>query len=188
MPLTYGNFSTSSGYCEGQALFTASPVTLNTPGQYIEFYYTFTATTTLFNGNANDNEQVSLGLYNSGGVGPTNGTGLWNSGLSSATTADIGCTKGWIGYNGQIAYTKSTSLQSSAIGTRPAQTGANNLNQGLCPVSGYSSGVNLGQISGVQSQPALTVGNQYTLDLKIVYVNSTTLSITKLTTLRWRRY
>ena len=177
--MTFGNFSTTSGYCEGQALFTASPITLNTPGQYIEFYYTFTDTTTLFNGNANDNEQVSLGLYNSGGSGPTNGTALWNGGLSSSLTAgDVGCTKGWIGYNGMIAYTKTTSLQSSSINTRPAQTGANNLNQGLCPVSGYSSGVNLGQIGGVQGQPALTVGNQYTLDLKIVYINATTLAIT----------
>jgi len=176
--MTFGNFSTGSGYCEGQALFTASPVTLNTPGQYIEFYYTFTATTTLFNGNANDNEQVSLGLYNSGGVGPTNGTALWGGNLSSGlTTADIGCTKGWQGYNGQIAYSKATA-QSSAIGTRPAQTIANNDNQGLCPVSGYASGVNIGQISGVVGQPALAVGSQYTLDLKIVYVNATTLAIT----------
>ena len=177
--MTFGNFSTSSGYCEGQALFTASPITLSAAGQYIEVYYTFTATTTLFNGNANDNEQVSIGLYNSGGIGPTNGTALWNSGLSSSlTTGDVGCTKGWLGYCGMIAYTKSATLQSSAISSRPAQTGANNLNQGLCPVSGYSGGVNLSQISGVQGQPALTVGNQYTLDLKIVYVNSTTLLIT----------
>jgi len=177
--MTFGNFSTSSGYCEGQALFTASPVTLNTAGQYIEFYYTFTATTTLFSGNANDNEQVSLGLYNSGGSGPTNGTALWNSGLASGSTAgDIGCVKGWQGYCGMIAYTKSATLQPSAIYTRPAQTGANNLNQGLCPVSGYSSAVNLVQLTGVQGQPALTVGNQYTLDLKIYYVNSTTLAIT----------
>src|ERR1700722_5722789 len=36
--MTYGNFSTSSGYCEGQALFTTTPITLNTTGQYIEIY------------------------------------------------------------------------------------------------------------------------------------------------------
>lgn len=176
--MSYGNFSTSSGYCEGQALFTASPVTLNTPGQYLELYYTFTDTVTLFNGNANDNEQVSLGLYNSGGVGPTNGTGLWNSGLSSSlTAADVGCTKGWIGYCGEIAYSKANA-EPSDIATRPAQTGANNDNQGLCPVSGYSSGVNIAQLNGVLGQPLLTVGNQYTLDLKIYYVNATTLAIT----------
>jgi len=177
--MTFGNFSTSSGYCEGQALFTSSPVTLNTPGQYIEFYYTFTDTTTLFNGNANDNEQVSIGLYNSAGIAPTNGTALWNGGLvSSSTAGDIGCAKGWVGYCGMFAYTKSATLQPSAIYTRPAQTGANNLNQGLCPVSGYSGNVNLGQISGVQGQPALTVGNQYTVDFRIYYVNATTVAVT----------
>jgi len=177
--MTFGNFSTSSGYCEAQALFTNSPITLSSAGQYIEVFYTFTDTTTLFNGNANDNEQVSIGLYNSGGSGPTNGTALWNSGLlSSLTSGDVGCTKGWLGYCGMIAYTKSAALQASAMYTRPAQTAANNLNQGLCPVSGYASGVNLSQLAGVQGQPALTVGNQYTLDLKIVYVNATTLLIT----------
>ena len=177
--MTFGNFSTSSGFCEGQALFTSSPVTLNTPGQYIEFYYTFTDTTTVFNGNANDNEQVSIGLYNSGGSAPTNGTALWNSGLASGlTSGDVGCAKGWVGYCGMLAYTKSTTLQPSVIYTRPAQAGANNLNQGLCPVSGYSSGVNLGQMSGVQGQPALTVGSKYTVDFRIYYVNSTTVGIT----------
>ncbi len=176
--MTFGNFSTSSGYCEGQALFTASPITLNSPGEYLEFYYTFTDTTTLFSGNANDNEQVSLGLYNSGGSPPTNGTALWSSGLSSSlSTADIGCAKGWLGYCAEIAYSKANS-EPSAIYTRPAQTAANNDNQGLCPVSGYSSAVNLGQLSSVIRQPALTVGNQYTLDLKIYYINSTTLAIT----------
>lgn len=177
--LNITGFSTSSGYGEAQALFTNAPVALTSPGQYIEVYYVFTDTTTLFNGNANDNEQVSIGLYNSGGSAPTNGTFLWNGGLSAnSNQVATGSCKGWVGYNGMIAYTKSATLQPSTINTRPAQTGANNLNQGLCPVSGYSGGVNLGQMSGVQGQPALTVGNQYTLDLKITYVNATTISIT----------
>ena len=117
--LTFGNFSTSSGYCEAQALFTATPITLTAPGQYIEVYYTFTDTTTLFNGNANDNEQISVGLYNSGGSGPTNGTLLWNSGLSSGQiTAVNGGVKGWVDCSTMIAYTKSTTLQASAIYTQ----------------------------------------------------------------------
>ena len=179
--LTFGNFSTSSGYCEGQALFTASPITLSSAGQYIEVYYTFTATTTLFNGNAGDNEQISIGLYNSGNSAPTNGTLLWNSGLaSSAITATNGGTKGWVGYCGMIAYTKSAAAQASALYTRPAQTGTNNLNQGLCPVSGYSGGSNLKQISGITNgQPQLTVGSKYTLALKLTYVSPTSIEVTE---------
>lgn len=179
--LTFGNFSTSSGYCEGQALFTATPVTLSAAGQYIEVYYTFTDTTTLFNGNASDNEQISIGLYNSGNSAPTNGIMLWNSGLaSSVITATNGGAKGWVGYCGMIAYTKTTAAQASAIYTRPAQTGTNNLNQGLCPVSGYSGATNLKQISGITNgQPQLTVGNQYTLALKLTYVSPTSIELTE---------
>jgi hypothetical protein len=172
--MTYGNFSTSSGYCEGQALFTGSPITLNTPGQYIEIYYVFTDTTTLFNGNGGANEEVNIGLYNSGGVAPTNGTSLWNSGLSSGSTAgDVGCTKGWVGYTSEFSYNNN----SSAMASRAAQTAANNLNQGL----GYNSGAttaNLTTMGAVAAEPVLTVGNQYTMDLKIMYINATTMAIT----------
>ncbi len=172
--MTFGNFNTGSGYCEGQALFTNSPVTLTAPGQYIEVYYVFTDTTTLFNGNAGANEQINIGLYNSGASGPTNGTALWTGTLGTGSaTAAIGCTKGWVGYNGMIAY----NAFASSIYTRAAQAAANNSNQGL----GASSSATLGGfITGpsLASQPALTVGNQYTLDLKIYYVSATSLLIT----------
>ena len=172
--MTFGGLSTGSGYCEGQALFTNSPVTLTAPGQYIEVYYVFTDTTTLFNGNASANEEINIGLYNSGSSGPTNGTALWTGNLSSgSTTADIGCTKGWVGYNGMIAY----NAYASTIYNRAAQSAANNSNQGLGAASGATLG---GFVTGpsLASQPALTVGSQYTLDLKIYYVSTTSLLIT----------
>ena len=78
--LTLSTPATSSGYTEAQALFTATPITLNAAGQYIEIYYTFTNTANTFNGTAKDNSQINLGLYNSGGSGPTNGTFLWKIG------------------------------------------------------------------------------------------------------------
>lgn len=177
--MTYGNFSTSSGYCEGQALFTNSPVQLTTPGQYIEVYYVFTATTTLFNGAGGANEQINIGLYNSGGSPPTNGTSLWNSGLSSSlTSGDVGCTKGWLGYDGMVAYSTNVgTAYTSEIYTRAAQSAANNLNQGLGEVSGATlTGIIGGP--GALSSPTLTVGNQYTLDLKIYYASPTSLLIT----------
>jgi hypothetical protein len=172
--MTYGNFSSTSAYCEGQALFTTTPITLTTAGQYIEIYFVFTDNTTLFNGTAGANEQVNVGLYNSGGVAPTNGANLWSSGLGTGSTSgDVGCTKGWVGYNAAFAYNNA----SSAIASRAAQTTANNSNQGL-GVNSSASLVNIVTFASPASEPLLTVGNQYTVDLKIMYVNSTTLAIT----------
>ncbi len=172
--MTFGNFSTTSGYCEGQALFAPSPVAITSPGQYIEIYYVFTDTSTLFNGNAGVNEQINIGLYNSGGVAPTNGANLWSSGLGTGSTSgDVGCTKNWVGYNGAFAYSNSP----SAIVSRAAQVAANNSNQGL----GYNSSattVNLTTLAALQNGPLLTVGNQYTMDLKIYYISSSTIAIT----------
>lgn len=172
--MTYGNFSSTSAYCEGQALFTTTPITLTTAGQYIEIYFVFTDNTTLFNGTAGANEQVNVGLYNSGGVAPTNGANLWSSGLGTGVTSgDVGCTKGWVGYNAAFAYNNA----SSAIASRAAQTAANNSNQGL-GVNSSASLSTLVSFASPASLPLLTVGNQYTVDLKIMYVNSTTLALT----------
>jgi pectin methylesterase-like acyl-CoA thioesterase len=178
--LTLGPLSTSSGYAEAQALFTTTPITLSAAGQYIEVYYTITDNANTFNGYAANNAELNVGLYYSGGSPPTNGTALWSSGLSSGlTTAVNGGAKGWVGYSAMIAYS-STSAQTSDFATRPAQTGANNLNQALGVNSGYANpaGTQIKTLSGVVGQPTLTTGNQYTLDLNIAYVNSTTLAIT----------
>ncbi|HTV41908.1 MAG TPA: pectinesterase family protein [Candidatus Sulfotelmatobacter sp.] len=178
--LTLSTASTSSGYTEAQALFTTAPVTLNTPGQYIEIEVTFTDTTNVFNGFANNNEQLNLGLFNSGGgSAPTNGTALWNSGLSSSLSSNTnGACKGWVGYSGAFAYSSNATLQASAIASRPAQSGVNNLNQGIGYNSGYAGSANLVTLNGVTAQPRLATGSQYTSDLKIYYISSTTLGIT----------
>jgi len=170
--------ATSSGYVEAQALFTNSPITLNAAGQYIEVYYTFVDRTNICNGLCGNNFQVGIGLFNSGGSAPTNGTVLWNGGFNSnSNQVPTGACQNWVGYNAQFAFS-SNSVQSSAIGSRPAQTGANNLNQGLGYNSGYASGANVTTMAGVVGQPLLTVGSQYTMDLRISYVNATTLAIT----------
>jgi Pectinesterase/Immunoglobulin I-set domain/Bacterial Ig-like domain len=177
--MTIGGFSTTSGYCEAQALFTNTPIALTSAGQYIEAYYVFTDTNDVFNGNCTNNAQLSIGLYNSGGSAPTNGTFLWNGGLSAnSNQVPTGAAAAWLGYCGEIAYSKAVSTWASAVYTRSNQTAANNLNQGLCPSSGNSGGINLGQTAGVLGQPTLTANSQYTVDLKIYYVNSTTLAVT----------
>lgn len=62
--LAIGQVASGSGYAEGQALFTATPVTLSAAGQYIEIYYTFTDTNNLFNGSANNTEEIFLDCGN----------------------------------------------------------------------------------------------------------------------------
>ena len=178
--LTLSTASTSSGYTEAQALFTTTPATLNTPGQYIEIEVTFTDTTNVFNGFANNNEELNLGLFNSGGgSGPTNGTALWSSGLSSSLSGNTngGC-KGWVGYSGAFSYSSNATLQASDIASRPVQTGVNNLVQGIGYNSGYSGSANVVTLNGVAAEPRLATGSQYTSDLRIYYISSTALGIT----------
>jgi hypothetical protein len=179
--LTLATSATTSGYTEAQALFTTTPITLNSAGQYIELYCTFTGTNNVFNGAAGNNTQITLGLFNSGGGNaPTNGTALWNGGLvTSATTATNGACKDWLGYNGMFPYSAS-SAYNSYIESRPAQTQANNSCQALgdSAGSGYDSGATVASMTGVVGQPQLTNGDQYTMDIRITYVNSTTLAVT----------
>ena len=176
--------STSSGYAEAQAQFTTTaPITLNTAGAYIQLYYTFTDSPTMFSGNAGAQEQLIIGLYNSGGSGPTNGT-LLNNGLTTAVTAVNGGTKNWLGYSATFSYNtnnSSANVYASSINTRVAQTGADNRNQGLGNSAGYAlptAGAQIVSYAGVSNAPVLTIGNYYTVALKITYVNSTTLAIT----------
>ena len=64
--------ATGSGFVEAQALFTASPVSLVTVGDYINLIYTFTNSTgSLLAGGTSS--YLYNGLYNSGGQPPVAG-------------------------------------------------------------------------------------------------------------------
>src|SRR5512146_2741144 len=67
--LRYGIASSSSGTIEVQALFTSSPVSLVTAGDFVQVVITFTNNTGLFTANM----QMGVGLYNSGQVMPIAG-------------------------------------------------------------------------------------------------------------------
>jgi pectin methylesterase-like acyl-CoA thioesterase len=184
--LTLSTTATSSGLTEAQAVFTTTPITLSAAGQYIEIYYTFTDTSTVFNGNGANNESLYLGLYYSGGSGPTNGTLLWNGGLTSSTTspypdAATGGAQDWLGYSGEIAYSLS-STETSAVAPRPAQTLADNEDQELLYVSSSGSGYanslgNIATLGGTDGQPTLTAGNVYTIALQLTYVSATSIGV-----------
>jgi hypothetical protein len=175
---TLAQSASSSGYTEAQALFTAAPVSLATAGDYIKLYYTFTDTANVFNGNSGNGFSIGVGLFNSGGSAPTNGTLLWNTtgvnGLASTGTSAVnGGTKNWLGYNANVAYSASSG-QGSTILTRGAQSGADNRNQGIGDGSGYSGNSTIKSLSGVVGQPTLTIGNIYTLAFTITYLGGVT--------------
>jgi hypothetical protein len=154
--------STSSGFVEAQALFTATPVQL-LPGTYIEFTGTFTAASVLVHAS----DTLGVGLFNSGGTAPI--AGLLASGLSSSiTTQAAGGAKGWLGYDGYIAFTAGT----SKLSTRAAQTSTNNTNQDVIVGSqsssaGYSTPAGVSIAQSTTAVAALTNGAVYTLDYKL---------------------
>jgi hypothetical protein len=90
--LNVGLPATSSGFLEVQALFTSTPVTLATTGDYIDFTMTFTNTASVLNSGLTG-DQFWIGLYNSGGSAPL--TGLQNS-LGASNVA--GGTQNWEGF------------------------------------------------------------------------------------------
>jgi autotransporter-associated beta strand protein len=164
----FGMLATSSAYVEGQAIFTAHPVTLAVPGDSVDIQSIFTATTNLFTGGPSDT--MALGLFNSGGSVPY--TNLYNNGfVSTTTTAASGGVQNWVGYRGDLAYGGSTAgagvTATSITYSRPAQNQGNNLNQVLIQTGsgGSLNGVNLGQ--NANTITPLTIGNQYTLDFRI---------------------
>ncbi len=177
--LALGMLATSSAYIEGQAIFTAHPVTLAIPGDTIEVQSIFTATTNLFTGVASDT--MTLGLFNSGGSVPY--TNLFNNGfVSTTTTAALGGVQNWLGYRSDLAYGGSTAgagiSANSSTFSRPAQNQGNNLNQVLIQTGsgGSLNGVNLGQ--NANTIAPLTIGSQYTLDFKIALQTNGSLAIT----------
>jgi len=87
---------------EAQALFPISPY-VNAAGQYIEVYYTFVDRTNICNDFVAIIFKWGIGLFNSGGSAPTNGT---SSGMVASIPIRIksqprAC-QNWVGYNGPV--------------------------------------------------------------------------------------
>jgi hypothetical protein len=177
--LSIGMASTSSGFVEAQALFSATPVTLATVGDYIEFTLTFTNTTQISGG---VNSFLYIGLYNSGGSAPLPGV-LTNSALTTASGSPYatGGVQLWQGYVAKPAY----STANGNIVTRPMQNGpgTTSANQDLVAnnVGGGAynnpTGVNLGN---TLSSLTLTAGAPYTVQLRLTLSGVNSLDITNL--------
>lgn len=154
--------TTGSSIVEGAARFSATPLSLATPGNYLRL------TATLSGKNL---RYLAFGFYNSGGSNPFP---LWGNpaadiiGTGGTNTAAVGLgTQGWIGYRASLQ----ASSSSSDIGTRPAQTLATN-NRGnalLMPpgstgaAHGDPAGVAIGTVPGFPGSVTLADNTTYTL-------------------------
>jgi hypothetical protein len=178
--LTAGNLSfglsaaTTSGFVEGAAVFTSTPVAPATVGDYVDLTYTFTDTQNVLAGGTSS--AIYTGLYNSGGSMPAAGTvgvGVSGNALSLNTTNNspyaTGNAAGWQGYAASIAQ----SGGSSKLYSRPAQTGiGTGVNNQELIGNGFGSGTYTnppGSAVGgnLASTVVLTAGNQYTVDYRL---------------------
>lgn len=177
--------ATTSAFSEAQAIFTSSPVVLTDVNDWIKLQYVFTASANVMTGTGMGNtSQLWTGLYSSASSLPL--TTLANSGLTSTATSGAILTAGaapWRGFVQRIAATGTNGAGTSSIYTRPAQTtGTSSAVQDLLG-NGVGSGafngptgVTLRTLSG-SAAPALTVGQQYTVDYTLTLLGTGTLGI-----------
>ncbi|HEY1716956.1 MAG TPA: hypothetical protein VGH42_01530 [Verrucomicrobiae bacterium] len=173
--LNFQTASGTSGFSEIEALFTSSPVTLATVGDYVDVTITFKDSSNVLLTSGNINSQMDIGLYYSGGVSPSQGGNL------SAGTAATGGANGYVGYVGRIFLNGNANVI-----TRPVQSGAGNnssdqdlLFDGGSGNATYANptGTSVGT-TGSQSLTGLTQGNTYTEFLQMTLSAGNTLTIT----------
>lgn len=170
--------STSSANTEIQAMFTKYPVSLASIGDYIELTYTFTDRSNQMNNLGGNGSGFHMGLYNSGGTPPLGGTILWNSGMGSGTTAYVGGVSNWVGDVALMNF-EQTAGSASLLVTRPVQTIAQNIDQELLFNDNNPKGATLSSLTpaGTFPYPNLTIGSQYTAQLRITLSDVGTLTI-----------
>jgi hypothetical protein len=169
------NGATTSGFVEAQAVFSSTPITLATVGDYINLTYTFTDTSgTLLAGTSAGASYLWTGLFNSGGSAPLAGS-LNNSGLSTTAGSAFatGGAAGWVGYSANINGANG-SVAGAKLYTRPAQTGvgtssANQELLGSAVGGGAYNNPSGTQLTGgsASATAALTSGAQYTISYLI---------------------
>jgi hypothetical protein len=106
--------STATILAEVAAQFASSPITLANVGDFVDLQVTWVATSNVFSGISGPSTQVDLGLYNSGGSLPQQGSTIFNS-----TSSPTGGAKSWEGYAGSVF-----GGANSKVYARPKQTSA----------------------------------------------------------------
>ncbi len=175
LKVTFG--STSSGIAEIQALFSTSPISLTSVGDFVDLNITFTDTSGLLPGASSF---IAGGLYNSAGSAPVNNGQLASSGIGG-TTFPNGNAANWAGYVGLI---RPTTGSSSAIVTRPVQLGTaatpNTVQELIGNNFSASGGYNNPAGTSLHSQAAavaLTTGAIYKYDFKVTLGAGNTLTV-----------
>ena len=177
------NAATTSGFVEAEAIFSASPISLNTVGDFINFTYTFTNTTgTVIAGGTSS--YLAQGFFNSAGSPPVSGTTLANAGLNgtAGSTFATGNAANWQGYVSRI----SGNGGNSTAYTRPLQNGAGtaSANQDALFSNTGTGSFNNPAGTAVDTSEAtaltLTSGAVYTVSYTIMLADVQTLVITNL--------
>lgn len=168
--------TTASSISEVQALFTTTPVTLTTVGQFVNLTIVFNDTQNIFP--AGSASTLNVGLFNSGGSAPVTGVRL------DASGSGTGGAVGWNGYVGRIG---GTGGASTSIFTRaPQGAGITNPNQSQDALFNGASGSSTfnnptgttvpGSGSGAFAA-GLTAGSTYTLSYTITLTAAGTIEV-----------
>jgi PEP-CTERM motif len=166
--------TTTSSISEAQALFTTSPVTLATIGDYIDLKIVFVDTQNIFP--AGSASTLNVGLFNSGVSAPVQGVRLDASGSG---------TGGAVGWNGYVARIGGTGGSSPIYTRAPQGAGITNPNQsqdalfnGASGSSTYNNptGTTISTTTPLFSA-GLTAASTYTLDYQIMLSAANTLTI-----------
>ena len=164
---------TSSIVDEIAALFTATPLALSGTGNWIDLQVVWVDTANVLSGTSTGS-QIGIGLYNSGGSAPQQGTTIFSS-----TTSPTGGAKGWDGYAASTLQ-----LGTSKIYPRsPQNNGTLATNQELL-FNNVSSSQSYhdpsgGNLTGASKSSTnnLTAGATYTSELKITITGATSLAV-----------
>src|SRR5579862_1463334 len=153
--------ASSSGFIEAAAIFTSTPLTLQNPGDYIDFVLEFSATANLTGSGAN---QLNVGLFDSHGVVP-----ITTNMFAGATITPSGGTQFWSGYSSLLGVGVPATT-SKMFNRQPQATGVGSqtllFNSGSF-TGGYGSPA-ASQIGALASHINLTnAAPQYTLDYRI---------------------
>jgi PEP-CTERM motif-containing protein len=176
--ISSGDLSLKSGTTgslvdEIAALFTAAPLTLSGVGSEIDLQVVWVATTNILSGSSTAS-QIGIGLYNSGGSAPQQGTTIFDS-----ATSPTGGAKGWEGYAASTLQ-----LGTSKIYPRPIQNNATLATNQELLFNNVSSSQSFhdpaaGNLTGASktSTNNLTAGATYTSELRITLTGATSLAV-----------
>jgi len=171
--------NTTSVFSEVQAQFAGTPVTLATVGDSIDLALVFTDTLGVMLSGQNGSAQVTLGLYNSGGVLPMQGSRL------DTGTAQTGGAAGYAGYIGRLMLNGNGSILTRSAQTYTGTLGDLSRNQDLLFNNAGSGAFNsptstqVGTTAATGFTAGLTQGSQYAIDLQILLSGANTLTITE---------